>query len=132
LRFTFTIGSLPIKFYRGEADDIPGNCLVRSYAELRQMQLAFQVEGIQATHILRLAVETDAYGNMGSISLVEVDEAGSPARLYEIPLDAEKVVLMRSKPINLAPPVLEVIEETSEDSKRGETGDKRGASGAGN
>jgi hypothetical protein len=129
LRLTFAIGPLPIKFYKGDPEDVPSRSLAQSHAELRQLRLAFDSDGIQPTHILRLAVEVHVSGKTKSISLVEIDESGSPARVYEIPLDAENVVLMRSRPIDLTPPVLEIIEQTSEDSKRGAIGDKHGASG---
>jgi hypothetical protein len=130
LRFTFTIGSLPVKFYKGEPADIPGRCLVQSFAELKQMKLAFDAEGIRATHRLRLAVEADSFGNTTSITLVEVDDAGKPTRTFEIPLDTANVVVMRPKPINLNPPVLEVIKDTTKEVKREEAGGKLGAGGA--
>ncbi len=130
LRFTFCIGSLPVKFYRGESNDVPDRSLVQSYAELRQMKFAFDTEGIVTTHLLRLAVETDSFGSTRSITLVEVDDSGRPTRTFDIPVDAANVVVMRPKPIHLNPPVLEVIKDTTKDVKREEAGDRLGAGGA--
>ena len=53
LRFTFTIGELPLKFYKGEAADVPGKILVGSFAELRQMRLAFGPRDTQSTQLPR-------------------------------------------------------------------------------
>ncbi len=127
LKFTFSIGALPIKFYKGEPDDVPTKCLIRSFAELAQLKLAFSLEGIEATNMLRLAVGADASGNTTFITLVEVDDYGTPLRIFEIPLDAANVIVMKTKPIDLAPPVLEVIEDISvEDSESAKSGDKSG------
>jgi hypothetical protein len=129
LRFTFTIGDLPLKFYKGEAEDVPGKFLVGSFAELRQMKLVFGPRDAQSTQLLRIAVEPDASGNTSAVSLVEVEESGEAARIYEIPLDAQNVVVMKPKPINLAPVVPEIIEESAEEVKSEEAGDQFGASG---
>jgi hypothetical protein len=129
LRFTFAIGSLPLKFYKGDADDVPGKFLVRSFAELRQLKLAFPTHGVQSTHLLRIAVEPDASGNTSAVTLVEVEESGRATRIYEIPLDAANVVVMKSKPINLQPVVPVIIEETAEEVASEEAGDQFGASG---
>jgi hypothetical protein len=93
------------------------------------MKLAFDTEGIRATHRLRLAVETDSFGSTASITLVEIDDAGRPTRTFWIPLDAANVVPLRPKPINLNPPVLEIIKDTTKDVKREETGGKMGTGG---
>ena len=63
------------------------------------------------------------------MSLVEVEESGEAARVYEIPLDAQNVVVMQPKPISLAPVVPEILEESVEEMKSEEVGDQFGASG---
>lgn len=129
LRFTFSIGSLPIKFYKGDPEDVPGKAMVRSFAELRQMSLALEMEGVKQEYALRLAIESDFFHNTSAITLVEVDEQGKPYRVFEIPLDASNVVVMQTKPIDLAPPVLTVIREESEEVKRGAVEHKVGSAG---
>jgi len=129
LRFTFAIGDLPLKFYKGEEEDVPGKFLVGSFAELRQMRLVFGPRDIQSTQLLRIAIEPDASGNTSTVSLVEVEESGEAARVYEIPLDAQNVVVMQPKPISLAPVVPEILEESVEEMKSEEVGDQFGASG---
>jgi len=129
LRFTFAIGSLPLKFYKGDADEVPGKFLVRSFAELRQMKLAFQTEGANSTHLLRIAVEPDASGNTSTVTLVEVEQSGQATRIYEIPVGSANVVVMKSKPISLEPVVPEIIEEPAEEAKSEEVGEQFGTSG---
>jgi len=129
LRFTFAIGPLPSKFYKGDADDVPGKFLVRSFAELRQLKLAFESEGVQATHLLRIAVEPDSSGNTSTVTLVEVEESGRATRTYEIPLRTSNVVEMKPKPISLEPVVPILIEKPAEEVKSEEAGDQFGASG---
>lgn len=106
LRFTFTIGAIPVKFYKGVADDVPTKHLNPSFAELRQLNLAFKVDGISPTNLLRIAIEADGSGKTTAVSLVEVEESGEPVRVFQIPLDAANVLVMKSKPINLDPPTL--------------------------
>jgi hypothetical protein len=130
LRFTFAVGSIPLKFYRGDADDVPRNCLVRSYIELRQTELAFESDGIEPTSLLRIAIEPDAFGKTSTVTLVEVEESGSPLRVFQIPLDAANVIQMTPKPINLEPPSLEPIDESTEEKESGRAGDQFGSSGA--
>jgi hypothetical protein len=119
LRFTFTIGPVPVKFYKGDADDVPQKHLRPSFAELRQLDLAFKSDGIDTTNLLRIAIEADFSGKTTAITLVEVEESGEPVRVFQIPLDATNILVMRSKPINLEPPTLEVKDKTA--------GEKEGA-----
>jgi hypothetical protein len=62
LRFTFAVGSIPMKFYKGDHDDVPTRCMVQSYMELRQMSLAFNTDRLDPSHLLRMTVETDYTG----------------------------------------------------------------------
>ena len=129
LRFTFVVGSIPLKFYRGEADEVPRKCLVRSYAELTQTELAFESDGIESTSLLRIDIEPDALGRTSTVALVEVEESGSPLRVFQIPLDSANVIEMTPKPINLAPPSLEPIDESTEEKESGGAEDRFGSTG---
>jgi hypothetical protein len=130
LRFTFTVGSVPLKFYKGNADDVPQKLLHPSFAELRQMDLAFKSDGAESTNLLRIAIESDASGKTSAVTLVEVEESGIPIRVFEIPLDAANVIVMMPKPINLQPPVLEVIEMPSEENESAKAEDQFGSAGS--
>ncbi len=131
LKFTFSIGSLPVKFYKGEPDDIPSRSLVRSFAELTQMRLAFPNGEAEATNMLRIAVSADGAGRTTSIVLVEVDEAGTPLRTFDIPRsESENIFNLKPQPINLAPPRIEVIDDDTEQRSRNEAlGEDLGTTG---
>lgn len=118
LRFTFAVGSVPLKFYKGDADDVPQKFLEPSFAELRQLNLAFKTDGFDSTNLLRIAIEPDASGKTSTVTLVEVEESGQPIRVFQIPLDAANVIAMKPKPINLEPPTLGIIDISAEDTKR--------------
>jgi len=118
LRFTFAIGAMPIKFYKGEPDDVPSRSLRQSFAELRQLRMAFLENRNIAEKCLRIAVEADSSGKTTAVTLVEVDQEGFPTRMFEIPLDSQNIIVMRPKPIDLAPPELKIIEVDKRDATR--------------
>jgi hypothetical protein len=122
LRFTFAIGTIPIRFYRGGATDVPGHYLQHTFAELHQQQLALKIDGLRLVdHVLRLAVEIDATGEVENVILVESDTGGTITETYRIPLDDEagKVTPLQLKPVDLGPPPVEPLAaEESEAEKK--------------
>lgn len=117
LRFTFVIGNTPTKFYKGPADDVPSKTLIQSYSELRQLRLAIEFDNAPANLLVRFAVDTDVFGKTRSITLVEVDDEGSPQRIYEIPLRGQNVVPLQPKPISIDKPQLGVKQTKQEEKK---------------
>lgn len=79
LRFTFAVAGVPLRFYRGSADEVPERSLRRSYIELQRHQQAFEfVQQPDPDACLRLAVETDDLGEVTRVVLVQVDAEGHP------------------------------------------------------
>jgi hypothetical protein len=120
LCFTFAIGSIPFKFYRGSPDDPPSRLLEMTFGELRHQQLAFDIEGIRLVDkILRVAVEAFPNGEVSSISVVEMDKAGVVTGTYCIPAEFElnNVTPLQAKPVDLPAPTLEPIEDSREQKK---------------
>jgi hypothetical protein len=79
-RFVFAIGSVPLRFYRGEADDVPANSLRVAYPELEARKQAFLFEQpslLPNSHALRLAIETDEDGEVSRVTLVQVLDAAA-------------------------------------------------------
>jgi hypothetical protein len=106
LRFTFAIGGVPVRFYRGSPDDPPDNYLTTTYGELRQRQMVFDIEGLRTLDsVLRLAVETDREGKVSTVKLVELDTTGTPTGIYLVPFDfaGDNVVPLETRPIDLPP-----------------------------
>ena len=127
LRFAFAIGSIPIRFYHGEADDPPNHYLMTTYAELHQQQLALELGMVLLKdQILRLAVETDATRQVSNVTLVEMDEAKSLTGTYNIPFDIElgNVTPLQSKGVDLPPLTLEPLKKDAEKREKRDAGAK--------
>jgi len=121
LRFTFAIGTIPIRFYRGGATDAPGHYLERTFAELHQQQLALQIDGLRLVdRVLRLAVEIDATGEVENVILVELDTAGNVTETYRISLDGDagKVTPLQPKPVELGPPQIQPLASDGREAKK--------------
>lgn len=110
LRFVFAIGQVPIRFYRGDANDPPGRYLISTHAERMARQMAFEFEGIPALdRFLRIAVDTNALGEADRVALVEFDEVGSLLNVYLIPTGTASRITQfptRKEGVSLPPPVV--------------------------
>jgi hypothetical protein len=136
LRFTFVIGSIPFKFYRGDANDPPDHYLIVSYAELHQQQMAFELDGVRLLdQVLRLAVEVDAKTReVSHVTLVEMDQVGNLTGTYSIPFDVPiadsviptgNVARLQREGVELPPPPFQPLNKQEEKEKSEE--DKRNA-----
>jgi hypothetical protein len=128
LRFTFTIGSVPIRFYHGDPDDPPKRYLSRTFAEFHQQSLALEFSGSKVLgSVFRMAYELDVQGNVSAISLVRLDdETGETIGTYHIPTDLSvaNILPMLVKSIDL-PPVLIKEVNNVENSGEANVADKR-------
>lgn len=121
LSFSFAIGSIPFRFYRGKPDDPPGRYLIKTYGELHHLQTSLNIEGLRPLdNTLRLAVETDASREVASVSFVEMDEAGNVTETYGIPFDTEatNVTPIQVKPVDLPPPTLEPLKNEEQEKQK--------------
>ena len=123
LRFSFAIGKIPFRFYRGNADDPPGKYIETTFAELHQHQYLLEIEGLHlADVVLRLAIETDAARLASKVTLVEMTKAGKITNTYVIPFDDQSstVIPMQTPPVSLPPVDLPTTEEVESQEKNGE------------
>jgi hypothetical protein len=88
MEFVFSIGGVPVRFYRGEATEPHARTLRQTFAELNQMSLFGLDElGKPGSHLLhRFAVETDFDGSITRITYVILDGA-TPLLTWIIPSD---------------------------------------------
>lgn len=122
LRFSFAIGNIPFRFYKGNADDPPGKYIGTTFGELNQQQLLLAINGVSLRDVvLRLAIETDAARLASKVILVEMDEAGTVTNTYEIPFDAQSsnVVPLQAPPVSLPPVGLPTTEEAESQNSEG-------------
>ncbi|HEY0121271.1 MAG TPA: hypothetical protein VGC14_05830 [Rhizobium sp.] len=86
-RLVFTIGEVPIRIYRGEADDPTERTLRQSYSELQQLSFSFDKEDDGGSLAYRYAIETDIDGSVLAIKFVGL--RGESAILnWDVPLAA--------------------------------------------
>ncbi len=111
LAFSFAIGAVPFRFYKGKPDEPPDRYLISTFGELHHQQLCFEIEGLRPVDkILRLAIETDESLEVSDITCVELDDAGNVTGDYPIPRIAAQsnVMSIQLKPMVIPPPPLEV------------------------
>lgn len=126
LQFSFSIGSVPLRFYKGDPEDPPSRYLTLTPGEEHHKQLSFEFEGIPPLDtVLRLAVEVGASRQAVSVSLVEIDEFKEVVGVYRIPFDAQvrtNVMPMMAPPVMVPPAVaVPLKKETAEEKKDKET-----------
>ena len=124
LRATFAIAGIPFRFYRGIPDDPPTHYLGTTFAEIRQLQMAFKA-GFERLlrpidKIFRIAVEADPQGETTDISWVEVDDAGNVTNSYVIPPAVAKsnVAPAQAAPIELPPPTVEPLRTERQETQK--------------
>ena len=86
LQLTFKIGEVPIRIYRGEADEPTDRTLRQSTNELRQLGFSFDERDEGRELAFRFAVETDVDGSALSVKFVGL--RGATAVLnWDVPID---------------------------------------------
>ena len=86
--FVFLIEQVPVRFYRGSADEPTDRTMRRHEAEAQQLGLALG-DDEAAGLAFRLAIETGATGNVDRIVFLALrGEAGRAECAWPVPLDA--------------------------------------------
>lgn len=88
MQFIFSIGGVPVRFYRGEPDEPNARTLKQSFSELHVLSLFGPEELIKLAPepIYRFAIETDLDGAITAISFVVLDGAAA-VLTWPVPLD---------------------------------------------
>src|SRR6185437_5763601 len=109
-QFTFRVGAVPIRFYRGAADEPHQRTLHQAYPELRQLALTFGDGRDLRGMAFRLAVETDIDGEITQIIFLAL--RGEAVECYwPIPLGAVVTVMhpvqeSKAEGVSLPPPAV--------------------------
>jgi hypothetical protein len=123
LAFSFAIGNVPFRFYRGDPDEPPFHYQSKSYGETNyiQLHLALDMGNIKSLDgVFRLAVETNDL-EVSTVTLVETDVDGSPINSYLVPFDegaTNLVSIQATPPVDLPPVVAEPLGKEEETKKR--------------
>lgn len=88
MQFVFSIGGVPVRFYRGEPDDPTSRTLKQSFPELAQLSLFSreELEKLGSQTLYRFAVETDIDGSLSAIAFVVLN-GETPLLTWSVPLD---------------------------------------------
>lgn len=108
-QFIFRIGDVPVRFYKGEADEPSDRTLRQTFSELKQLAFTFgSEEGAGLAY--RFAVETDFEGAITSIKFVGV-RGETPVFVWDVPY-TETVTLPLAAPategVDLAKPEVRI------------------------
>lgn len=110
LQLIFTIGEVPIRIYRGEADDPTDRTLRQSNNELRQLGFSFDERDEGRDLAFRFAVETDVDGSVLAVNFVGL--RGETAVLnWEVPIDSAlggAIGVPATEPVELDAPAVGV------------------------
>lgn len=88
LQLIFKIGEVPVRVYRGDADEPTDRTLRQSLSELRQLDLLFEEHHEGRDLAYRFAVETDLDGSVLAVKFVGL--RGESAILnWDVPLDGD-------------------------------------------
>jgi hypothetical protein len=123
LQLIFKIGEVPVRIYRGEADEPTERTLRQSLSELRQLSLLFDERDEGHDLVYRFAVETDMDGDALAVKFVGL--RGESAILnWDIPLGGEMratpaVGLPATESVELPAPTVTVGGKAGKDRDRG-------------
>lgn len=84
--FVFLIESVPVRFYRGAADDPSPRALRRQEAEAQQLSLALGADAAEGL-VFRLALETDASGALERVVFLAMRDEDHTECFWPVPLD---------------------------------------------
>lgn len=87
MQLIFKIGQVPVRIYKGDADEPTGKTLHQTFGELRQLDFLFSEEDDGRDLAYRFAVETDFDGSVLAVKFVGL-KGSSPAFMWDVPLDA--------------------------------------------
>ena len=100
LHFVFLIDRVPVRFYRGAADDPTDRTMRRQQIEAQQLSLALRdSDAVDDGLVFRLAVETGEAGRVDRVVFVALrGEADAVECFWPVPLEVEPAGLPRSAP----------------------------------
>lgn len=90
--FIFLIAGVPVRFYRGSADEPTERTLRQQEAEAQQLSLAFSGDAAAEGLLFRLAVETDERGQASRVVFLALrGEGGQVECAWTVPIQADRV-----------------------------------------
>lgn len=132
LSFTFQIGNVPVKFYRGKAAEPKSNTLSSGVRMmLQQQRLDFFADEIDRETVgwfWLLAIETDGSGRVLEVIALQANAGGEIRHPWSIPLDGNAVAVtdvtdVRPEGVDLPEPEIGLDGDESQEANDGADGD---------
>jgi hypothetical protein len=122
VHFVMTIGGHPVRFYRGEPDDIPARYQQPSLIEMLEQEKALALDAnLPEDRYLRIAIENDVDGRPLNLYLVEMSGVHDP-RIFLIPVLAKSTTVTefipQVPPAKIPPVTAEPAENEDEQQKK--------------
>jgi hypothetical protein len=132
VHFVMTIGGHPVRFYRGDPDEIPARYQQPSIFELMEQAKALALDAdLPRDRALRIAIENDTNGRPNNIYLVEMDETEAiVTQIFMVPVMAKTTTVtdfMTHVPPAKIPPVTAEAAEGEEQADKDKKDDKTGS-----
>ena len=124
LQLIFKIGDVPVRIYKGDAEEPTDRTLRRTFGELRQLEILFPEHDEGRGLAYRFAVETDIDGSVLAVKFVGL--RGEAAMLtWDVPLDDVSAFVgtvgrAATESVELAPPNVGL--RTDRDNAEGDSG----------
>lgn len=122
LQLIFKIGDIPVRMYKGDAEEPTDRTLRQTFGELRQLELLFPEHDEGRDLAYRFAVETDIDGSVLAVKFVGL-RGESAVLIWDVPLDglsahAGAVGRIATESVELAAPNvgLRTVRDNAEDS----------------
>ncbi|WP_298190558.1 hypothetical protein [Novosphingobium sp.] len=86
LQLIFKIGEVPVRIYKGDAEEPTTRTMRQSFGEIRQLEMLFPEHDEGRDLAYRFAVDTDLDGSVIGIKFVGL-RGDAPVMIWEVPLD---------------------------------------------
>lgn len=125
LYFTFTIGAIPIKFYRADPENLPGRVSYYRSAEFLARQQAFPFVKNKDNFLFRLIIETDHSFDVSEITLVQIDTDGNTINSWLInSTESSNITAFATKSVKLPKPPIKIKQSVQKETEAGKSNDE--------
>ena len=124
LQLIFKIGDVPVRIYKGDAEEPTERTLRQSFGELRQLEMLFPEYDAGRDLAYRFAVETDIEGSVLAVKFVGL-RGESAVLIWDVPIDGASAPLgtvgrAATDSVHMEPPSvgLRTDRDSAEDGKK--------------
>lgn len=122
LQLIFKIGDVPVRIYKGEADDPTDRTTRRAFGEVAQIEMLFPEHDVARGLVYRFAIETDFDGSVLAVKFVGL-RGDTPVLIWDVPFDAARTATgtvgrEATESVELAPPAVVVRTDRADEQRK--------------